>query len=457
MYNLSDTITSICTPTGKGAIAAIRVSGEKSWEIARKIFCLSSNRNNPYKDLDLQHMKAVYGFIKDEKGIIIDEVILLPFKSPNSFTTEDVIEIFCHGGIRIPGLILDVTMSHGARKAHNGEFTFRAFVNGRIDLTEAEAVNELINADSEKFIYSASNVLSGALKNKIAEFREKLFDLITSIESSIEFPSDVPSVNKDFIAEKLNEINSEINSLIESSKEGQILRNGIKVSIVGLPNAGKSSLLNQLLENQRAIVSEEPGTTRDTIEEKIIVEGYPIVLIDTAGIREKFVSDSEKMGIERSKRAIESSDIVMLVYDLAAETDSSINEITSSLSNKTKIIIGNKLDLVNGDMKNCDIAISAKYGKNIDKLKKLILEKVNLSSSASQSLIPIYINQRQKELLLQCYSSVKQAIDTADKNISDDLISDELKKAVSKLDEISGRVINETVIQNIFAKFCIVK
>ena len=316
MFNLTDTIAAICTPKGVGAISVIRISGKDSWNIIKNIFFAFQN--------SLMHMNAVYGHMKDgEKQI--DEVIILPFKSPNSFTAEDTIEIFCHGGLQVTSQVLDLCLKSGARQAKNGEFTFRAFVNGRIDLTEAEAVNELINADSEKFIYSASNVLSGALKNKIAEFREKLFDLITSIESSIEFPSDVPSVNKDFIAEKLNEINSEINSLIESSKEGQILRNGIKVSIVGLPNAGKSSLLNQLLENQRAIVSEEPGTTRDTIEEKIIVEGYPIVLIDTAGIREKIVSDSEKMGIERSKRAIESSDIVMLVYDLAAETDSSIN------------------------------------------------------------------------------------------------------------------------------------
>ncbi|OGI07723.1 MAG: tRNA uridine-5-carboxymethylaminomethyl(34) synthesis GTPase MnmE [Candidatus Melainabacteria bacterium RIFCSPLOWO2_02_FULL_35_15] len=450
MFNLSDTICAICTPKGTGAIAAIRISGSDSWNIARKIFFPSSSFN---------HMHAIHGHIKDNEKII-DEVVLLPYKSPKSFTLEDTIEIFCHGGLQVTSQILDICLKAGARQAKNGEFTFRAFINGRIDLTEAEAINELISADNEKAVYVASEILSGSLKKKIIQFREKLFELITQIESSIEFPMDVPDTGRDKIVLNLQNIKNEINNLIESSKEGQILRDGIKISIIGPPNAGKSSLLNQLLESDRAIVSEEPGTTRDTIEEKIIIDGWPIVLIDTAGIREKkSISNSEKTGIERSKQAIQKSDIVLAIFDIVND-DHKNRTFTAFLENKSRIIIGNKIDLLNGkliDKNKYDVLISAKNGTNIDKLKKIILEKIDFPPSPSCLLSPIHINQRQKELLIQCNFALENSISLANKSLSEDLISDELKNAVSKLDEISGRAVSDAVIQNIFAKFCIGK
>lgn len=450
MFNLSDTICAICTPKGTGAIAAIRISGSDSWNIARKIF---------FPSFSFNHMHAIHGYIKDNDKII-DEVVLLPYKSPKSFTLEDTIEIFCHGGFQVTSQILDICLKAGARQAKNGEFTFRAFINGRIDLTEAEAINELISADNEKAVYVASEILSGSLKKKITQFREKLFELITQIESSIEFPMDVPDTDKDKIVLNLQNIKNEINNLIESSKEGQILRDGIKISIIGPPNAGKSSLLNQLLESDRAIVSEEPGTTRDTIEEKIIIDGWPIVLIDTAGIREKkSISDSEKIGIERSKQAIQKSDIVLAIFDIVND-DHENRRFAAFLENKSRIIIGNKIDLLNGkliDKNKYDVLISAKNGTNIDKLKKIILEKINFPSSLSCLLSPIHINQRQKELLIQCDFALEHSISLANKSLSEDLISDELKNAVSKLDEISGRAVSDAVIQNIFAKFCIGK
>lgn len=450
MFNLSDTICAICTPKGTGAIAAIRISGSDSWNIARKIFFPSSSFN---------HMHAIRGHIKDNDKII-DEVVLLPYKSPKSFTLEDTIEIFCHGGLQVTSQILDICLKAGARQAKNGEFTFRAFINGRIDLTEAEAINELISADNEKAVYVASEILSGSLKKKIIQFREKLFELITQIESSIEFPMDVPDTDKDKIVLNLQNIKNEINNLIENSKEGQILRDGIKISIIGPPNAGKSSLLNQLLESDRAIVSEEPGTTRDTIEEKIIIDGWPIVFIDTAGIREKkLISDSEKIGIERSKQAIQKSDIVLAIFDIVNDEHEN-RQFTAFLENKSRIIIGNKIDLLNGkliDNNKYDILISAKNGTNIDKLKKIILEKINFPPSSFCLLFSTHINQRQKELLIQCNFALENSISLANKSLSEDLISDELKNAVSKLDEISGRAVSDAVIQNIFAKFCIGK
>lgn len=456
MFTLSDTICAICTPKGFGAISAIRISGSDSWSIAGKIFSRAEVGLKPTSFYE--HMKALHGYIKDGEKVI-DEVVLLPYKSPNSFTSEDTIEIFCHGGMQVTSQVLDVCLKNGARQAKAGEFTFRAFVNGRIDLTEAEAINELISADNEKAVLSASENLSGTLKNNITLFREKLFDLITSIESSVEFPMDVHGLNKEEIKLNLENIKAAINKLIESSKEGRLVRDGVKVSIIGPPNAGKSSLLNQFLESERAIVSEEPGTTRDTIEEKIIINGWPIVLIDTAGIREKkSVCESEKIGIERSQQSIQKSDIVLSVFDIVNGYED--NQSSELLKNKSKIVIGNKIDLINGkpiDKSEYDILISAKNGTNIDLLKIALIEKIkSLVKNKSEESV-CYVNQRQKELLIQCNFAIVSALDLINKNMSEDLLSDELKNAVSKLDEISGRSVSEAVIKNIFAKFCIGK
>lgn len=463
MYNLQDTIAAICTPPGIGGIAAIRISGHDSWEIAERIF--SSQVSGPRSQVCFSHMHALHGFIRDNEEII-DEVMLLPYKGPNSYTTEDTIEIFCHGGRQIPLMILDLCLKNGARQASGGEFTFRAFVNGRIDLTEAEAINEIIHAETDKLVFDASSTLTGSLKEKVNNFRETLLSLVAFIEGSIEFPQDVPDINSEKIVSKLREINLELAELIKRSKEGQILRDGLKVSIVGIPNVGKSSLLNQLLENERAIVTHEPGTTRDTIEEKIVIDGYPVVLIDTAGIRKKeSLRESERLGIERSQAVLEKSDITLLVFDLTIGRDKGTEEIFNLIDGKPGIIVGNKVDLIQADLSvfpdsgSCDVLVSAKYGTNIDRLKRLIIEKIkSLLPNLQYTTSPVYyINQRQKELLLQCSSSVSFAIDCALKYLPLDLIADELKKAVGKLEEVTGKRINEEIIENIFSKFCIGK
>ena len=480
MFNLSDTICAICTPVGTGSIAAIRISGPDSWEIVRRIFCTviarrckaptkqshnatrnkiaSSAHSVPPRNDTFEHMHAVHGFIKDNEKTI-DEVVLLPYKAPKSYTAEDVVEIFCHGGNQIASMILDLCLKNGARQAKAGEFTFRAFVNGRIDLTEAEAINEIIHAETQKSVFAATSILAGSLKEKLNNFRERIFDLITTIESAIEFPLDVEEIKKNEIASVLTNINLELIQLIESSKEGQILRDGIKVSIIGAANVGKSSLLNQLLESQRSIVTDEAGTTRDTIEEKLIVDGYPVVLIDTAGIRKnKKLNEPELIGIERSKNALEKSDLALLVIDLSQKEDADTKEIFELLNGKPKIIVGNKLDLLERAGENCDISISAKYGINIDELKQLIKEKIkSFTQTSILSFQPFYINQRQKELLLQSSSHINFALESVRKNQPEDLIADELKKSISKLDEVSGRKINDNIIKNIFAKFCIGK
>ena len=455
MYSLSDTIAAICTPPGTGSISAIRISGVDSWEIVEKIF--TPDGSNPFS-----HMQAEHGYIKDGDKTI-DEVIVLPYKAPKSFTAENVVEIFTHGGNQVTAMVLDLCLKNGARLAKNGEFSFRAFVNGRIDLTSAEAINDLINATSSRAVFSSNEILKGGIKEKVSEFREKLLALITKIEASIEFPMDVGESKNEEISLELKKINLDLSTLIESSKEGQILRDGLKISIIGAPNAGKSSLLNRLLENERAIVTNTPGTTRDTIEEKIVIDGYPLVLIDTAGIRgNSDLGEVEKIGIEKSKQAFEKSDLALFVFDITKEKNNYSKEILDSTNGKPKIYVGNKVDLGSKPKTNeikPDILISAKEGTNIEELKSLIVEKIKLLSRGTnhQQQATFYINQRQKELLLQCSNSILFATEILNKNDPEDLIADELKKATSKLDEVSGQKINEDIITNIFSKFCIGK
>lgn len=459
MFDLSDTIAAICTPNGTGAISAIRISGSDSWEIAQKKFSTKT-----IAPLCFTHMQALHGYIKDHNKTI-DEVILLPFKSPKSYTGEDVIEIYCHGSTKIASMILDLCLLNGARLAKAGEFTFRAFINGKVDLTSAEAINEMIYANTDEAVYSSSEKLLGSLKEKITNFRNTLFNLITSIESSIEFPQDTPDFTSEDIVNKLQSLKDELDKLIKRAKEGQILREGVKISIIGAPNVGKSSLLNQLLENERAIVASKPGTTTDTIEEKTIIDGWPIVLTDTAGIREINNNEEvEKLGIDRSKHTLLNSDIVLLVVDLTSSFDENTKQIMENLNSKPKIVVGNKVDLFSEQRttitdKRINILVSAKFGTNIDKLKKLILEKVKsvLHTMVDRQQAMIYVNQRQKELLIQCNLHINEAINLLKINNPDDIIVDELKDAISKLDEVSGRKISDDIIQNIFATFCIGK
>lgn len=463
MFDLSDTLVAICTPKGTGAIAAIRVSGSDSWHIANRIFSQNAHPSSLISNPCFMHMHALHGYIYDGNKTI-DEVIILPYKAPNSFTREDVIEIFCHGGYKVTSMILELCLKMGARLAKPGEFTFRAFINGRIDLTEAEAINELINATTDNSVNAAFDIVTGSLKKKVKEFREKIYLLITSLEGAIEFPMDVTLIDKKNLHHKLNNIKDDLLELIIASKDGCVLRDGIKLSIVGEPNVGKSSLFNQILESERAIVTDIPGTTRDTIEEKVVLGGWPFVFVDTAGIRDhQYVDEVEKHGIDRTRSAIEKSDIVLYVTDLSRQKSNGRNDqVLREIKNKPKIVVGNKIDLVETchgiSLRNmdCDIAISAKYGINMDKLKRLLIEKLEHSKSNINNQI-IFVNERQSNLLQQVVSSLDFAMDQIVKEIPDDLIADELKKAVSKLDEVSGSNVNEEVINNIFSKFCIGK
>ncbi|MBI1858213.1 MAG: GTP-binding protein, partial [Candidatus Melainabacteria bacterium] len=284
--------------------------------------------------------------------------------------------------------------------------------------------------------------------------------LATSLEGTIEFPLDVEDVNREELSSKLKFITDELEHLIEDSSEGRVLREGVKLSIIGEPNVGKSSLLNRLLENERAIVTNIPGTTRDTIEEKLVLQGWPLVLVDTAGIREhNMLDEAEEYGIQRTKKAVEKSDLVLLVKDLSKQEEHDSLKLYELIKDKPRIVVGNKVDLIesNGKPMACDVEISATQGTNVAELKLLIIEKIKESIKARSNNTSIFVNERQKELLVQTKTSLQFVMEQSKKEIPDDLIADELKKSISKLDEITGQGVNDDVIKNIFAKFCVGK
>ncbi|MBQ2611247.1 tRNA uridine-5-carboxymethylaminomethyl(34) synthesis GTPase MnmE, partial [bacterium] len=331
-----DTITAIATPPGTGGVGVVRISGDKSFEIINNIF---SKKN-------LAPGKIFHGWIEDN-DIKIDEVLVLPFKTPNSYTGEDVIEIHCHGGINVVSNILDLVLKNGARLAERGEFTKRAFINGKMDLSQAEAVADLIHAKTKKFAKDSANNLSGVLSLKVKEIRQNIFEVLSRIIAGIDFPEDVKEPEYDFLISEFEKNIKIIDNILNSAKASDIMRQGLKIAVVGKPNVGKSSLFNALLNMERAIVTDIAGTTRDVIRENLDWD-VPITLIDTAGIRDG-ADKVEKIGIEFSKQSADEADLVLFLYDVSsgmADDDKIIYEL---IKDKPHIIIANKSDLMPQD------------------------------------------------------------------------------------------------------------
>ena len=355
----ADTISATATPFGTGAVGIIRMSGNKSFEICEKIFSKK-----------LISGKIMFGKIFDDNKII-DEVIVLPFKAPHGYTGENSVEIQCHGGINVIKQILSLTYKHGARPAERGEFTKRAFLNGKIDLAEAEAVADLIHAKTTKFAQKSAENLSGKLSLKIEELYKKLFDLLSKITAAIDFPEDVPEPEYGYIEKELIEVISEINKISAISKSSDILRQGVKIAIVGRPNVGKSSLFNVLLNFERAIVTDTAGTTRDAIRETIDISGVPVTIIDTAGLREENQADDiEKIGMDFTKKCIAEADGVLFLFDSTSGMTYDDEEIFKLTYNKPVLTIASKSDLTDKKYRGC-IGISSVTGENIENLKEL--------------------------------------------------------------------------------------
>ncbi|KEH96683.1 tRNA uridine-5-carboxymethylaminomethyl(34) synthesis GTPase MnmE [Clostridium massiliodielmoense] len=455
-----DTIAAIATNLGESGVSIIRVSGDKALSIVSSIF---SGKNDRKLD-DIRTYSMRYGFIidKDTKEKL-DEVIVSYMKGPRSFTAEDVVEINCHGGVVVTKRILEEVVKAGARLASPGEFTKRAFLNGRIDLSQAEAVIDLISAKTELSAKSALEQSEGKLSREIGKIRNKLLEIIASIEATVDYPEDdLEEVTSEKGRESVSKLVDEIDSLLAHADEGKILREGLNTVIVGKPNVGKSSLLNALLMETRAIVTDVPGTTRDVIEEYMSIEGIPIKIVDTAGIRD---TDDvvEKIGVEKSREKINTSDLTVLVLDNSRSLDNEDKEIINFIKDKKYIVLLNKVDLESKIDKEAlkelnskyIIEISAKTGSGLDKFKEVIKELFFSGKVTSKDVM--ITNTRHKEALIRAKDSLEASKNALEDTFAIDLASIDLRNAWKSLGEINGDTVEEDIIDKIFSKFCLGK
>ena len=454
------TIASISTAPGIGGIGIIRMSGEKTFEILRKIF-------KPKTDQKIEDIKGYtikYGHIIENKEII-DEVLVSYFKAPRSYTTENMCEINSHGGNIIVKKILEMCLKNGAELAEPGEFTKRAFLNGRIDLAQGESVIDVINAKSEKEAKSGIKQLEGYLSSEIKGIKQEILDVLVNIEVTIDYPEyDTPEVQEQEIRRMLESVGNRLQKLEKSFDNGKIIKDGIKTAIIGKPNAGKSSLLNAILKEDRAIVTDIAGTTRDTIEEFVTINGIPLNLVDTAGIRE--ASDEvEKIGVEKSIKQANDADLIIAIFDSSKDLTDEDLEILELIKNKKSIILLNKSDL-NAKINENDsrftkitdniIKISALNKTGIDLLYEKISNMFNLNEINLDNNILI-TNIRHKNIISKSLDNVKKSKEALEMNLPIDIITIYIKNVLEDLGEITGEVVTEDIINEIFSKFCLGK
>ena len=454
---LFDTIAAISTPRGEGGIGIIRISGDKSFEILDKIF----NTKNPNRDLGFY--KFNYGFIHDN-GKIVDEVMAVRMKAPKTYTCEDVVEINCHGGHLISEKVLELVLKNGARHAEQGEFTKRAFMNGRIDLSQAEAVMDIIQGKTEKSISLSLEQLRGDLRDKIGSFKKALLDVTAHVNVVLDYPEEgIDDPLPSNLRENLENVYAEADRLISSYDKGKKIKEGIKTVIAGKPNVGKSTLLNSLLKEERAIVTHIPGTTRDVIEEIINIKGIPLVLTDTAGIR-KTEDIVENIGVEKSKKFIEKADLVLLVLDASRELESEDREVIQEIQNNNKktIVLLNKIDLERKieldefGLENI-LEISAKDNIGIEDMEERIYSYIVEEKVEDSSEKLIITNIRHKTALEKTKDAIRNIFETIDAGMPMDLISVDLKEALDSLSEITGEISSEDILDHVFGNFCVGK
>lgn len=451
---MNDTIVAISTALGVGAISIVRLSGTEAIEIV----------NNCFKGKDLtkaQSHTINYGHIVDQDEII-DEVLVSIMKAPRTYTTEDVVEINCHGGIISTKRILETMLTHGARLAEPGEFTKRAFLNGRIDLVKSEAVMDIIDSKSEEANKMALSQLSGSTSNMIKKFREKLKQLLASIEVNIDYPEyyDIEVVTKEQISKAISEMKKELEKVIKESKNSTLIKEGIKTVIVGRPNVGKSSILNKLLEQEKAIVTDIAGTTRDIVEGEIYLDGILLNIIDTAGIRS---TDDivEKIGVEKSISMIDDADLVIVVLNNNEKLTKEDEKILDKTKDKERIIVINKndlekkLDISESNLKNI-VETNANTVEGIKNLKEKIIELFQLETIKSKDYTYL-TNARQISLAKQAYQSLIEAESGINNDLPIDMVEIDLKNTFDYLGEIIGETYSEEILDHLFANFCVGK
>jgi len=456
-----DTIIALATPNGLGAISVLRISGKESISVTEKVFKAKNN-----KLLSKQNSHTVHLGHLIKKGHQLDEVLVTLFKGPHSYTGENTIEISCHGSIYIQKEIINLFIDNGIRVANPGEFTLRAFLNGKMDLNQAEAVADLIASENEGSHKLAMQQMKSGFSDDLKKLRAELLHFSSMIELELDFSQeDVEFVERDEFKKLTNKIKLELNTLINSFQSGNVLKNGISVAIAGKPNAGKSSLLNTLLNDEKAIVSDIPGTTRDSIEDSLIIQGINFRFTDTAGLRET-TDFIESKGIEKTINKIKNAKILLYLFDA---NDTNINEIKSSINNFKRddlsiILVRNKIDLINQNSKLLDdiksisksqlLEIEATDAKSVESLKIRLINEVELLNPYTDIVIS---NSRHYEALIKALRAIEEVNEGLVDNVSGDLLSVDIRRSIDHLSEITGEITNDDVLGNIFANFCIGK
>jgi len=470
MFVQGETITAIATAVvpQQGSVGIVRLSGTDAIAIARTLF------HSPGHQVWESH-RILYGYVRHpQTKQVVDEALLLIMQAPRSYTREDVVEFHCHGGIMPVQQVLQLCLEQGARLAQPGEFTLRAFLNGRLDLTQAESIADLVGSRSPQAAQTALAGLQGKLAVPIRQLRATCLDILAEIEARIDFEEDLPPLDEAAVIAQIEQVLAEVTCILATADQGELLRTGLKVAIVGRPNVGKSSLLNAWSRSDRAIVTDLPGTTRDVVESQLVVGGIPVQVLDTAGIRET-ADQVEKIGVERSRRAAQAADLVLLTIDATTGWTAADQEIYEQVQHRPLILVINKIDLVEEGERNTlqskiqvaleahqmcnrksNILAAAAHNQGINALEKAILEAVHTGNVKAADL-DLAINQRQAAALTRAKTSLQQVQDTIAEQLPLDFWTIDLRGAIQALGEITGEEVTESVLDRIFSRFCIGK
>ncbi len=458
-----DTIAAIATPFGTGGTGKIRISGPKAYQIGDRLF---RSANEPKKISEQKTYTAHYGYIIDpELNKEVEEVVAIVMRGPRSFTGENVLEFDCHGGMTPLKRVLDLVLASGSRLAEPGEYSRRAFMNGRIDLAQAEGIIEVINAKTEKSLDIAVGHLTGKLSDRVEDLKDKAVEMLAHLEAAIDYPEDeIEGFKADELAARFKRLEEGIAELLATSKQGKIYQEGLKTVIVGKPNVGKSSLLNYFLEEKRAIVTDIPGTTRDVIEEFISLQGIPLKIIDTAGIRET-EDKVEKIGVERTRESAAKADLILFMLDINQGVTKEDLEIYNLIKDKPVIVIVNKTDLepevdykllTDKFSEHTLIKISLKEEAGLEELKDAVLGEV-LTEELSGSDDVMITRTRHRNALREGLEAIKRVISTYQANMPYDFLTIDLKECLAQLGKITGETVTEDIIDRIFKDFCLGK
>ena len=441
---------------GQGSVAIVRISGPAALAIAHRLFHAPGNQ--PWES-----HRVLYGHVLDPaSGERVDEALLILMQAPRSFTREDVVEFHCHGGLIAVGRVLELVLAAGARRAGPGEFSQRAFLNGRLDLTQAEAIGDLITARSRRAAQLAMAGLDGGLQRRLAALRHRLLDQLAELEARVDFEEDLPPLDAAAVVADLAAVQAELERLVAEAGQGRLLREGLKVAIVGRPNVGKSSLLNALSRSERAIVTDQPGTTRDLVESELVLQGVPLTLMDTAGIRPTD-DPAERLGIERSHQAMATADGVLLLIDLAEGWTEADRQLRGQLPERIPLlVVGTKADLADvapggkglDGPDPIDVAISALAGFGLDALATALL---GCCGTSLEPGLVVALNGRQRELAAAAAASLAASLEAAARGLPWDFWTIDLRQAVRSLGEITGEEVSEAVLDRVFSRFCIGK